>query len=145
MKQLLIFLFLFLSLTLSAKELKLDEKCQVLSIEVKLEKIEDLGENVIISGKIKQRKNFSYSVSFKDCKIETSEGKTIPGKLIKWNDNEKIKSYDKTVSDDDSEKFVISFPSFNLGIIPDCTLTIGNVLDRKNTPIIFQNIKLKKK
>ena len=148
MKAYLTLFFIAISIIFgSAKGIKVNFKGIVRPYTVKIEKIESVDNETLVFVKIKQQKNYSYSISFEDCYIAPSDGSGTPikGHLKIWNGDKKNIRDTKTVSDSDEEKFILSFPGINLSEIQNLNIKIGNILDRKKTEIIFTDIPLTKK
>lgn len=137
-------LFLTLSLSINAQSLKVNLSQTVVSLEVKLNKFTQEKDGVKLEGAVKQKKNFSYSLSMENCEIISANEKIYPGQLIVWNDNKKNPSLIQSISDEKAEKFSIYFPGLQLKDCANIELKFGTILDRAKTPIIFKITQLKK-
>lgn len=145
MKPLLIVLCILAPFVALGKSFKINEKGTYATILVKIEKFEQQKDGtIILTGELKQKKNFCYSVSFDGCNIITEDGTTIAGALTRWNNNSAGSKTDRTISDEESNKFIITFSNFNINNCRKFTLNLGTVLNREKTPIIF-HIDLPKK
>lgn len=146
MRKALTLLFLCSFILLQAQNLKLNYKAEIRPFSFKIEKVKIIDDQAVFFIKVKQHKNFSYSISFEDCYISTaSNPEKIKGKLSTWNDDKKIYRNEKTISDEDDEKFTLTFPVPNIINEPKFDIKIGNILDRDKREIIFKDIKTKKK
>lgn len=130
---------------LSAQTVKLKQNETFVSLEIKLDRLVQTANGVNLYGKVKQKQNFSYNISFQGCAILPENIEKIPGNLQEWNDNKKTPQEIQSVSDQKDDKFIISFPNLKIIDISNFDLIIGNVLDRPKTPIIFKDIKLPSK
>lgn len=139
-------MLLLCGILVSAKGFKINSKIEIRPFTIKIEKIENNAQNTLIYGCVKQQERFSYSILFEDCLIITSDNPNgIKGKLVKWNDDKKITHNDRTVSNSREERFVLEFPSDILPQTGAFSLRIGTIQNRAQTPIIIENISLKKK
>lgn len=136
MKHLLLILCFFLPFCINGKGIKVNQKQTCATISIKLDKFEQQKDGTVtLTGELKQKKNFCYSVTFDDVKIIFADGTTISGALNQWNGNPAGTKTERTVSDEDAEKFVISFPNFNVADLQNQSLYLGTVLNREKTPI----------
>lgn len=145
MKYFLTFIALFLAFCLNAQNVRPNHRIEVKPFTVKIDKIEAKNGVTTIQGKVKQQKRFSYGISFADCAIITDSAPDgIKGELVKWNDKKSKKS-DKNVSDEDFDKFVLTFPGNEVFSNATIDLRLGCILDRDRTEILVKDIRIKKK
>ena len=149
MKKFITLIFIVLGISiLNAKDLtyKINNSTEIKPYNIKIEKVVNDGEHLYVYGNIKQFPRFSYSVSFDEnnLKIETSSN-TYKGKLIQWNDIKKITSFDKTISNEKEEAFVLEFPIDAITETGSFNLQIGLTLNKNRTPLIIENLSIEKK
>lgn len=145
-RNLIIAICLCVSLLAFAKGIKLNYKAQVKPYNVKIEKVEFKSGKALLYGKIKQQNRFSYSVDFSDCYLTApSRSSAVKGELVEWNDNKKITNFTKTISDQNNEEFIISFPAADFPESGQMDLHLGTILDRNKTPLLIEAIPLHKK
>lgn len=146
MKQILFILFLCYGLLLSANEIKINSKTEIRPYTIKIEKIEYHGNNAFVYGKVKQQERFSYSISFEECLIVSSEiPQGVKGELIKWNDDKNVTTKIKTISDKSEEKFILEFPLEAIPTTGYFSLKIGTALNKNKTPLIIEKLTIQKK
>ena len=142
----LLFLCLCIALSGFAKGIKINNKSEIKPYIIKIEKVENVGDQTLVTGKIRQLKRFSYSVDFGDCKIITpSNPDGVVGSLCKWNDDKKIPFQIKPISDLKNESFTIAFPYGSIPEEGDFDLQIGTSQNRDKTKLIIPNLTLQKK
>lgn len=146
MKQILSIFLAMTAIMLQAKDIKIDYTGVVMPFVFKIEKMNVVDTETVITIKVKQRSNFSYSISFADCYVTIpSTNETVKGDLTSWNDDNKIYRKEQTISDQEDERFTLTFPTT---ILPECgpfDIKIGNILNKDKTPILFNGISAKKK
>ena len=146
MRYLLSLILICCTILLQAQSIKLKYEAKVKSCTFKVEKIKVENNQTLVFLKIKQRQNFSYSISFAECSISTpSAPDGVKGVLKGWNDEEKIWRDTKTISDQDWEECTLAFPSTDILNSQQIDLMVGRILDRDKTEILFKGISLKKK
>ncbi|MDE6266537.1 MAG: hypothetical protein K2M07_04200 [Muribaculaceae bacterium] len=146
MRNIFALIFICLGLSLFAKDTyKVNIKREFKPYSVKVEKVKYVDNEVLVFCIIKQYPRFSYSISFTDCFLATEIGaEKVQGKLVEWNDNKKISSMDKTISDRNDEHFVLEFPMTSIPLSGKFELKIGNILDKHRTEFILKDLEIKK-
>lgn len=146
MRNILIVVFLFCAIFADAQSFKVNRDTRLKSYEVKIEKIEVGNGETVVYGKVKQKRNFSYNISFDDCYIllDNTEDK-VEGVLRSWNDEKRGLKNPKPVSDQNFEKFSIVFPGIACADAGIITIKVGNIQDRQKTEIIFHDVTLTRK
>lgn len=145
MRFLFLITFALCCLCIQAKDLKINRKAHIKSISINIEKVEKTDYGTIVHVKVKQQENFSYGISFSDVYISKSN-QTNPtrGTLNSWNGNSKIEYDTKNVSDQNFDKFTLTFPGFFISEGDVFDIKLGNLLDRNKTDLILKDIQIKK-
>lgn len=144
MKHILLLLFLSVSFALTARVFKVNYKGTVMPFEVKIERITVRGNSTIVEGKIKQKSNFSYQMTFEGCNIVMCDGDTITGELRNLDGNS-VDEFTHTIGDGADEAFVIVFPVIDFDKCEDFSITLGYIKNQKQTPLTFENVRINKK
>lgn len=145
MRYLLTIILLCLVFTTNAQRLKINHKNQIQTIQIKIEKIEVKEGNTIVYITAKQNKNFSYNILFDNCQLTpNSTGVAENGELSSWNGSGKALEFSKPIRDDQEEKFTLTFPGSNILDSSSFNIQLGTLQNRKKTPIIIENIPIKK-
>lgn len=130
---------------LQAKSIKINYKNQVRPFTIKIEKIDITDSGAVVYAAVKQQQNFSYGISFSDYYIKTPlNSEPVKGTLQTWNNEKKVWSESKPMSDNKEEKFTLFFPIQNLSDAESFDIKIGNIEDRKKTELFFKDIPIKK-
>lgn len=147
MKYLILSTLMMLSSMLAfSQNIKINYKGEIKPYTFKIEKAEVKNDDTVFTIKVKQQERFSYNISFQDCWLSFGNSSDeIKGSLKSWNDNKKIGSFPKPISDQKDEIFTLSFPGTDILYADEFNIKIGNIQDRLKTELIFNNIKLKKK
>lgn len=136
---------IFTSLFAFSQNVKINYKGEIRPYKFKIEKAEVKNGETTVIIKVKQQERFSYNISFEDCWLSVGNSSNeIKGSLTSWNDNKKPNNYPKPVSDQDDEKFTLTFPGSDILSANEIDIKIGNIQDRSKTELIFRDIKLKK-
>lgn len=145
MKYLITFILSFCVLFANAQKYKIKAETSVHPFEIKIEKLELKDGKALIHGKIKQKKNFSYNISFENCSMTIDDSsEIINGELKSWNGETRRLNLPKVVDCDDYDKFVLSFGISEIPPSKSFTLVPAYILNKDKTDIIFKNLKLKK-
>lgn len=145
MKNILTIVLLCCAILAGAYDYKVNRDIKIKTYDVKIEKIEVKNGETVVYGKVKQKRNFSYNISFEDCylTLDNYDYKTA-GTLRSWNDEKKGLKNPKPVSDQRFEKFTLSFPGTACADARTITIKVGNIQDRQKTEIIFRDVILRK-
>lgn len=130
---------------INAEKFRVNYKESIKPFNFRIEKVEVKNGETYVYCKVQEFKNFSYNLSFEDCYlIIENVSDIIPGKLTAWSDDKKVTQYVKSVSDENDEKFVLTFPGTDISNVKTFGIKIGNIMDKKKTDIIFKDIKIRK-
>lgn len=130
-------------LTVQAKPMKVKQSCDVETFSFKIEKVDVTEWETVVYIKVKQKENFSYNISFKDCILYTEQKpEGVKGELTAWNGDKKITSAVKPISDLSYEKLELTFPPVSLKKGDSFKILIGKVQDRKKTDIVIENVNI---
>ena len=146
MKKLSTLLIVLFCTLMTSQAIKINSKTEIKPYYFKIEKIEYVGDKSFIYGKVKQQERFSYSISFEDCLIISSENPNgVQGRLVEWNDNKKFNGPERPISDSHEEKFVLEFPKDAVPVNESFSLRIGTMLNKQKTPLIIENLSIQRK
>lgn len=146
MKKLSTLLIVLFCSLMTSQAIKINSKTEIKPYSLKIEKIEFVGDKSLIYGKVRQQERFSYSISFEDCLIISSENPNgVQGRLVEWNDNKKFNGLERPISDSHEDKFVLEFPKDAVPVNESFSLRIGTTLNKQKTPLIIENLFIQRK
>lgn len=139
MKYIVLAFCLWMPFILLGKSIKINQRTACVTMQIKLDKFEEQKDGTItLKGEIRQKRNFCYSVLFEGCNIVLCDGEKISGTLTHWDGYPAGSRFERTVSDEENEKFIITFPNFYINKCDKVTLDLGKILNREKSPIIIQ-------
>ncbi len=138
-------IMLCIMLAVQAKPMKVNYKFDQKPFSFKIEKVDVVDGKTVVYIQVKQFSRFSYNISFEDCVLYTAKDpEGVKGELTGWNEDKKIPSAVKPISDEEFEKFQLTFPSASLAKGATFKIKIGNIQDREQTEIVAENVSIRK-
>lgn len=145
MKYILSIILALVVITASGQKVKIKYKTELHPYKFKIEKAEVKDGNTIFYFKVQQKERFSYNISFDECILSTNNSSSeIRGALNTWNEDKRVNDFPKPISDQKEEAFTISFPGKDILGASQFTIKLGTIQNKNKTPIIFDNVKIKK-
>ncbi|MCM1356796.1 MAG: hypothetical protein NC212_10380 [Staphylococcus sp.] len=132
-------------ITVNAQRIKVNFNGEIHPYNFKIEKIEVKNGKTMVYATVKQKKNFSYNLLFDDCQlIPNSTNTPVHGTLCEWNESNKALDFAKSVNDEKQDKFILIFSGTDIIGASGFNIKMGTIQNRKKTPVIFENIAIKK-
>ncbi len=145
MKYIISIILALIVITANGQKVKIKRKIEMHPYKFNIEKAEVKDGNTIIYFKVQQKERFSYNILFDECIMNTDNlSSEIRGSLNTWNDDNRVNELPKSISDQKEESFTVRFPGKEILDASQLTIKLGTIQNKNKTPIIFENIKIKK-
>lgn len=123
-----------------AEKIKINYKADQMPYTFKFKKFEVKDGVSKLYGEVTQKGRFSYSISFSDITLTPAGMEPVEGKLVVWNDETRFSPGPRVIHNDESDSFVIEFPTTSIGKAQKFDLRLGTIENKEKTEIYFKDI-----